>query len=214
MLLTVLAALLILGYQFLTTRTQQETATSSTEALAELPAVTVVEPDPARTPYERDAYQPHGWIDADGDGCNTRREVLIEESRKPVSINPDGCKLSSGQWKDRFSTFQTTSDQDLQIDHLVALADAHRSGAWQWSSEKKIAFSNLLENPDELNALSSANNQAKSDKGPDEWMPQGAAAKCDYIRSYVTIKSQWQLSVSPDQWAAIAKAWPDCTPAT
>jgi hypothetical protein len=212
MILTIVAALLVLGYQVLTTNTQHDNASTATAALAELPALRVAEPDPSLTPYKRDAYQPHGWIDADADGCNTRREVLIQESTKPVSINPDGCKLSQGKWKDRFSSFETTSDQDLQIDHLVALADAHRSGAWQWPADKKIAFANELTNPDELNALSSANNQAKSDKGPDEWLPSGKSAKCDYLRSYVTIKAQWQLSVDPRQWEAIASAWPTCVP--
>jgi hypothetical protein len=213
MIITVIAALLVLTYQVIATKVQHDEASTAAVALAELPAVRVADPDPARPAYEREHYQPHGWIDADGDGCNTRREVLIQESTKPVTVNPDGCKLSNGEWKDRFAPFETNSDQALQIDHLVALADAHRSGAWQWPDEKKIAFANDLDNPDELNALSSSNNQAKSDKGPDEWMPEGRAAKCDYLRSYVTIKAQWQLTVDPQQWSAIAKAWPACTSA-
>jgi hypothetical protein len=209
--LTVIAALLVLGYQVLTAESRRDSSSTSIQALAELPSVRVAEPDAGRATYKRDAYQPHGWIDADGNGCNTRREVLIAESLQPVSINPDGCKLSGGKWKDRFSPFETTNDQDLQIDHLVALADAHRSGAWQWPAENKVAFANELTNPDELNALSSQNNQAKSDNGPDEWMPSSKAARCDYIRAYVTIKSEWQLTVDSKQWQAIAKTWPGCT---
>lgn len=209
--LTVVAASIVLVYQLLTTTSQHQNAAHDVQALATLPAVTVAEPDAARTEYKRDAYQPHGWIDADGDGCNTRREVLIQESTKPVTVNPDGCKLSNGHWKDRFTGAETNSDADVQIDHLVALADADRSGGWRWPQDKKIAFANNLDNPDELNALSNADNQAKSDKAPDEWMPKDKAARCDYIRAYVTIKSQWELTVSPAQWNAIAKAWPECT---
>jgi hypothetical protein len=209
--LTVIAALIVLVYQLLTTTSQKQSATHNVQALATLPAVTVAEPDAARTAYKRDAYQPHGWIDADGDGCNTRREVLIQESTKSVTINPDGCKLSNGHWKDRFTGTETNSDADVQIDHLVALADADRSGAWRWPPDKKIAFANNLDNPDELNAISNADNQAKSDKAPDEWMPKDRQPRCDYIRAYVTIKSQWDLTISPAQWNAIAKDWPSCT---
>lgn len=208
---TVIVALIVLLIDLYSTHARQKDQATDAVALASLPAVTVAEPEQARPPYKRETYQPHGWIDADGNGCNTRREVLIQESTKKPSINPDGCKISGGEWKDRFSPkFNTTNDQDVQIDHLVALADADRSGAWKWPSDKKLAFANNLDNPDELNAISNALNNEKSDKGPDEWMPGDKNSRCKYLQAYVTIKSEWQLTVSPAQWNAIAKAWPNC----
>jgi hypothetical protein len=180
------------------------------QALTALPALRVAEPDPARPRYDRDQWQPHGWADVDGDGCNTRKEVLITEATTPPTISRTGCRLTGGRWRDRFTGFETSSDADLQIDHLVALADAHRSGGWSWPNEKKVAFSNDLDNPDELNALKADANQAKGDLGPDQWMPDDKAARCDYIRAYATIKSAWGLTVTNAQWGAIAREWPAC----
>lgn len=208
---SVAAAVLILGYTLFDIRNDNQTRAESSIALASLPHVEVAEPDPNRPRYDRKSYQPHGWIDADGDGCNTRREVLIEEALKKPSINPDGCKLSGGEWRDHFDpTFTTTSEREVQIDHLVALADAHRSGAWKWPPEKKIAFANDIEHPVELNVVSNSVNKEKSDKGPDEWMPKDSDSRCLYVSAYVSIKSKWQLTVSPAQWQAISKAWAKC----
>ena len=49
-----------------------------------------------RTGYNRDLF-PH-WIDADGDGCNTRYEVLIAEATTAPTRRRRGCTLSGGRW--------------------------------------------------------------------------------------------------------------------
>jgi hypothetical protein len=48
-----------------------------------------------RTGYSRDRFQ--HWIDADGDGCSTRNEVLIAEADDPVTVG-SRCSLSGGRW--------------------------------------------------------------------------------------------------------------------
>ncbi len=49
----------------------------------------------SRTGYSRDLFR--HWVDADGDGCDTRKEVLIAEADDPVSIG-SGCYLTGGRW--------------------------------------------------------------------------------------------------------------------
>ncbi|MGH9155208.1 MAG: hypothetical protein ACRD1K_05035 [Acidimicrobiales bacterium] len=74
--------------------------------------------------YDRDEWQPHGWADLDGDGCNTRSEVLMAESKVPTSAR-SRCTVVAGEWVDPYTARSTTSAARLQIDHLVALADAY-----------------------------------------------------------------------------------------
>jgi hypothetical protein len=175
---------------------------------AEVVRLTVA-PSRDRPRYVREDWQPHGWADDDGDGCNTREEVLIAESRSPVQRH-GRCKVLSGDWLDPYTGLTTTSPSDLQVDHLVALADAHRSGGWAWPAAKKMAFANDLSDPELLNAVSGDENERKADDGPDRWLPPNRAYRCSYVSAYARIKAKWSLTVTPDQNAALARALKEC----
>ena len=78
--------------------------------------------------YNRSAFR--HWIDADKDGCNTRAEVLIEEAIVKPKVGKN-CALSGGKWRSQYDKLVTTNSGALDIDHLVPLAEAWRSGAWR-----------------------------------------------------------------------------------
>ena len=170
----------------------------------------VAAPDPGRPRYDRAAYQPRGWADEDGDGCNTREEVLLAEGQA-VRTGP-GCKVLAGRWQDPFTGRRTTWPGDLEVDHLVALGDAHASGGWAWPGERKVAFTNDLGDVAQLNAVWGDENQAKADHGPDRWLPPDEKARCWYVAAYARIKARWELSVTPAQWAAVTSVWAGCGP--
>jgi hypothetical protein len=92
----------------------------------------------------------------------------------------------------------------LQADHVVALADAWRSGAWAWSPARRTAFANdtgnLAMTTPEINGCSST---GKCDLGPDEWSPLSPARACAYVRLYERIKHAWGLKISASQHRAI-----------
>jgi len=115
----------------------------------------------------------------------------------------------SGTWRDPLTGNVFTSPGQVQIDHLVALADAHRSGGWAWTTTQKRAFANDLTNP-ELNALGSAENNRKSNKGPDEYTPPLPAARCWYARAYIAVKRAWSLTVTAAQYIALANHLTTC----
>ncbi|WP_326623309.1 hypothetical protein [Streptomyces decoyicus] len=50
----------------------------------------------SRCGYERDKFRL--WVDADHDGCDTRKEVLLSEAVKKPRQGT-GCKLTGGSWR-------------------------------------------------------------------------------------------------------------------
>jgi hypothetical protein len=64
-----------------------------------------------------------------------------------------GCSLVGGQSTSPYDGRTTTAPSTLDIDHRVALAEAHRSGGWQWDEARKAAFANDLDDPRTLVAV-------------------------------------------------------------
>ena len=58
------------------------------------PAGLRIEAEHARDGYDRELF--NHWIDADDDGCDTRDEVLIDESVTTVTVTQPGCVISGG----------------------------------------------------------------------------------------------------------------------
>ena len=72
---------------------------------------------------------PH-WIDEDKDCQNTRAEILIYHSAIPVTFQKDNhCTVKSGRWTGVYTGQVFTNASDIDIDHIVPLAHAHRNGA-------------------------------------------------------------------------------------
>lgn len=133
------------------------------------------------------------WIDEDGDGLNTRHEVLAEESLiKPVISNN---KVVSGKWFDKYTGKYFTNPSDLDIDHLVPLKNAYISGASNWSKKKKNRYYNYLKYDNHLIAVSKSANRNKSDKSPVDWLPPNKEYQCEYVREWFKIKTAWELAI-------------------
>ncbi|WP_262406023.1 excalibur calcium-binding domain-containing protein [Protaetiibacter sp. SSC-01] len=156
---------------------------------------------PSTTPYDR-SYFDH-WIDADGDGCNTRQEKLIAASEVPPTYNPSGCTVAAGQWTSPYDGAVWTAPSDVDIDHMVPLKEAWISGAHAWTTQTRAAFANDLDWPASLQVVTDNVNQSKSDRDPAAWLPPDVAAHCRYVTDYVTVKYRWGLSVDSAERTAI-----------
>jgi len=148
--------------------------------------------------YSRSSFK--HWIDADRNGCNTRAEVLIEEAVVKPKIGPK-CKLTGGKWLSAYDGKTITNASQLDVDHMVPLAEAWRSGAWRWTAAQRQAFANDLENSEALIAVTASTNRSKGDKDPSLWMP--AKDQCAYIQNWISIKTKYSLTVDSLEAEAI-----------
>ena len=146
------------------------------------------------TGYQRSAFK--HWTDADKNGCNTRAEVLIAEAIVKPKIGPK-CKLTGGKWLSAYDGKTITNASLLDVDHMVPLAEAWRSGAWKWTAAERQAFANDLENSEALIAVTLTTNRSKGDKDPVSWMPE--LNKCEYINNWIKLKVKYDLTVDKNE---------------
>lgn len=182
---------------------------SAAWALDLLPLLDVTD-EPPPVPYERDDYD-NGWQDVDGDCQSARHEVLIIESAEPVAFtDASECKVEVGLWNDPYAPIEMRLASEASIDHVVSLANAHRSGAANWTTERKRAFANDLDDPATLAVSAPDINGQKGSAGPEDWLPNDPFLACSYAIDWVRIKTRWELSVNSAELAALVDVLADC----
>lgn len=167
----------------------------------------------SREGYTRTAFK-HWNAGADpADGCSTRNEVLLAEAIiRPVVLA--GCKLEGGQWHSYYDNRDITSASDLDIDHMVPLAEAWDSGASQWTAKRREAYANDLGADASLVAVSAASNRSKADQDPARWLPPHTAAICRYITEWTATKKRWGLTVDTTEQKFLTQFATGCPDAT
>jgi hypothetical protein len=159
--------------------------------------------------YSRDAWV--HWIDEDGDCQNARAEVLIIESLTPVTFTAaDNCTVATGEWRDPYSGQTWTLASDVDVDHTVALHNAHVSGGHAWDAARKQAYANDLNFSEHLNAMEDNLNAAKGSSAPDAWKPPLQEVWCNYAIDWVEIKKRWDLTVTQTEYDALSDMLATC----
>ncbi|MFC9996842.1 HNH endonuclease family protein [Nocardia sp. NPDC127526] len=166
--------------------------------------------------YERNAFGP-GWSGHGGepeltDGCTARQDVMKRDLTDVRLADSNSCMVLSGTLIDPYTGEHLPYDRfkasGIEIDHVVALGDAWRSGASEWNPERRERFANDIGN---LLAVQKQANQDKGSKTPDQWRPR-AEYWCDYARRWVGVKQRWGLSVQPTEKSALADMLDSCQP--
>lgn len=143
--------------------------------------------------YERAAFG-QVWKDIDRNGCRQRDDALARDMTQVVKRGR--CIVVSGRLVDPYTgkavAFTKAKAGNVQIDHVVALAEAWRQGADRWTPARRETYANDLF---VLASTIGSVNQQKSDKDAAEFTPVGAARRCAYARRVVAIKTKYGLGV-------------------
>mgnify|MGYP002719526982 FL=1 len=139
------------------------------------------------------------WQDLDGNGCDTREDVLSRDLRN-VKMNPNFCEVEYGLFDDPYTGeknrkfIRGKNSRVIDIEHVVALKNAYQTGANQWPREKRLAIAN---DPLNLIVADGPLNRAKGEKDISEWTPEETNPDymCRYATRQVQVKHKYGLWV-------------------
>jgi hypothetical protein len=179
-------------------------------ALQELPQLRV-QPAAAMTGYSRDRFGP-AWEDVDDNGCDTRDDVL-ERDLQRIQVKTGGCVVARGTLHDPYTgktihfVRGVATSTAVQIDHVVALAAAWRTGAATWKPARRLAYAN---DPTVLLAVDGPANEAKGDSDAAEWLPPRQSFDCRYVARQIAIKTKYHLWLTSPEHTAMATLVAGC----
>jgi hypothetical protein len=176
-------------------------ADQQTPLLQQLDELTVAPED--RTGYDRDLF-PH-WS-SQGDGCDTR-DLVLQRDGENISVGED-CAVS-GSWYSPYDGARWNDPADVDVDHVVPLAESWDSGASTWSTDEREAFANDLDRP-QLIAVTDEVNWEKSDQDPAEWLPPVEDYHCAYVADWITVKTHYELAVDEEEKALLEEVLTGC----
>lgn len=138
-----------------------------------------------------------GW--ASTEGCDTRNRVLARDLTQVRLAHGSDCVVVSGVLVDPYTgqrvEFErgTITSHEVQIDHVVSLAQAWYAGAYAWTYEQRVAFAN-----DQVNLLAAAGsvNASKSDASLAEYVPKlSGQSLCDFVTTYAHVAETYALTL-------------------
>ena len=162
--------------------------------------------NPKPSGYDRDEFGQR-WADVDRNGCDQRNDVLrrdmVNLHTKPGT---NGCVLAKGTLsleRDSYAAKRVKykrGGSKVEIDHVVSLADAWRSGAYDWDADQREELASDFMN---LEALDVASNEDKNDENAAGWLPADDDNQCALVVRQVSIKQRYELSVTPAERQAM-----------
>jgi Protein of unknown function (DUF1524) len=162
--------------------------------------------------YSRTRFGPD-WADVNHNGCDTRNDILNRDLVRKTWEDASHCEVRTAILHDPY-TGRTIhfrrgvrTSLAVQIDHMVALANAWETGARRWSPAHREAFSN---DPQELIAVYGPANEAKGDDDASDWLPPHRGFDCQYVADQVMVKHAYGLWVTPAEDVAMASVLARC----
>ncbi len=145
-------------------------------------------------------------------GCNTRDDILRRDL-KDLVVRPFTCFAQSGTLVDPYTGSVIAfvrgpkTSNSVEIDHVVALADAWYKGARAWDPQRRLDFAN---DPRNLLAVSPEANFSKAFRDAASWLPPNEAFRCDFVARQIEVKSVYGLWLSAKEKKAMTDVMADC----
>ena len=98
------------------------------------------------------------------------------------------------------------SRDDSQIEHVVALSEAHDSGLCGASAAVRAAFARDLDN---LVLATPKLNREKSGKDAAEWLPD--RRQCWFVETVIAVRQEYALTIDPVEADAIDRVMAGCS---
>ena len=194
-----------------------EVAPEPTSPARELLATLEVKGRAPMTGYDRALFG-QAWSDdvrvpGGRNGCDTRNDVLRRDLHDTV-IRPGthGCLVESGTLLDPYSGetlefVRGPRSAEIQIDHVVALADAWQKGAQAWDEDTRRDFAN---DPANLLAVRGDLNQQKGAGDAATWLPPDTSFRCDYVSRIIGVKATYGLWGTEAEQEALSRELMRC----
>lgn len=160
-----------------------------------------------KTGYSRGLFG--AWSDLDGNGCDTRSDVLRQVVRggSPSPSDP-ACDVVGGTiWDPYLGAEIPFVSSKIDVDHVVALSDAWQKGAQGWPAAQLVRFGN---DPLNLLAVTDSLNSAKGDSDAASWLPPNKAYRCDMVARQVAVKVKYGLWVTAAEREAMIRVLSAC----
>jgi Protein of unknown function (DUF1524) len=176
----------------------------------------VVRADTTTPRYLRSAFGTP-WKDEDHNGCDTRNDILRRDLTTFALKSGDDCVVASGSLQDPYTGTvipftRGPNSAVIQIDHVVALGDAWRTGASRWTKDERFTYAN---DPQVLLTVQGKANEQKGDDDAAEWLPHDAlphdaAFDCMYVIRQITIKTLYKLTVNAGEKTVMSDVLAAC----
>ena len=165
----------------------------------------------------------HQWNKVDGKTGNyTTRDLVLERDMSNVTYNSRGnvntgillepytgktIHFQRGQSNKTEGGSASNRDGGIQIDHVVAYAEAYRSGLDKLDFQQRNTYYN---DPDVLLVSQAEANNVKKDGTIAEWKPSNQAFQCDYASLQIGIKAKYGLMVDQKEHDKLAQVLASC----
>ncbi|MCW3766933.1 HNH endonuclease family protein [Paenarthrobacter ureafaciens] len=162
--------------------------------------------------YDRAAFG-QAWLDADRNGCDTRNDVLRRDLSAVEFSAGSPCKVTAGRLQEPYTGAEISfrrgpkTSAALQIDHVVALADAWQKGAKQLSAGQRQLLAN---DPLNLIAADGPQNVKKGAGDAATWLPPNKNFRCHYVARQISVKAAYRLWVTQAEKDAMKRVLDSC----